>query len=227
MKYDYLLFDVDGTVLSFEAAEKAALSKIYREFFGAALSDNDIKTYSGINAVYWQKLERGEIEKARLLVQRFEDFFAVMGVSADAAAFNARYQSELGETIVFCDDSINILKSLKGKCALAAVSNGTQEAQRRKLSKSGLDKVFDYIFISDEVGIEKPNRGFFDAVFREMGIADTSKALIIGDSRTSDIQGGINAGIDTCLYNPEGKPGKIQPVYEIRDLHEVVGIING
>lgn len=224
MKYKYLLFDVDGTVLSFEAAEKAALTKVWQEFFACGLTDEDIRQYSVINSAYWLKLENGEISKPALLVARFEDFFARMGQPAEKAeAFNARYQSELGETIVFCDDSISLLKKLRGECVIAAVSNGTQEAQRKKLSKSGLDRVFDYIFISDEMGVEKPNKGFFDIVFEKMGIKDPGEVLIIGDSLTSDIRGGINAGIDTCHYNPAGKAGApgITPVYTIKNLWEI------
>jgi len=225
MKYKYLLFDIDGTILNFEAAEKAGLRKAYREFGCGELTDADIKTYSAINAGYWQKLENGEIEKSRLLTERFRDFFTLMGKPTDRLdEFNARYHQELSETIVFNDDAYELLIRLKQRYILAAVTNGTVNVQRRKLSKSGLDEVFgENVFISDLIGVEKPDKAFFDVVFRDLGIIDRSEALIIGDSLTSDIRGGINAGIDTCRYNPDGKPVKdgIQPTYDIRDLRDL------
>lgn len=230
MKYKYLLWDIDGTVLDFAAAEKEGLKRTCRILGWKEFTDEQIARYSAINDIYWQLLEKNQIEKGVLLVKRFEDFFAELSLSvSEAARFNAIYQQELGETYVFCDDCEGILKGLKGKCLQAAVSNGTKEAQRKKLAKSGLDRVFDYIFISDEMGVEKPNKGFFDTVFAVMGISDPKEALIIGDSLTSDIKGGINCGIDTCHYNPKGKPGRadIVPKYEIRSLQnikEVLGI---
>lgn len=224
MKYKYLLWDIDGTVLDFEHSEREGIKQTWRESGWGELTDADVSRYSAINAVYWQMLERNEIGKRELLVRRFEDFFKEMGAPVnEAERFNARYQFLLGEIYAFCDDSKTVLEALKGRYVLAAVSNGTKEAQYAKLKNTGLDRVFDHVFISDELGIEKPNAGFFDIAFEKMGVTDRENALIIGDSLTSDIQGGINAGIDTCLYNPARKANTtgISPVYEISDLRMI------
>ena len=227
-RYKYLLWDLDGTLLDFAAAEKTAIKTLFKKYEFGDCSDEMIAGYSKINRKYWEALERNEIEKPRVLVGRFEDFFAQEGLDPlKAHAFNSDYQLALGDTIVFCDDSFEIVSELKGKYIQCGITNGTKIAQDKKLSASGFDKLLDYIFISEELGYEKPNKGFFDAVIKETGITDLSEALVIGDSLTSDIKGGNDYGIDTCWYNPTGKAKKIpeHTTYEIRDLHEIYELI--
>jgi len=226
--YKYLLWDIDGTVLNFKAAESAAIKKLFVQFGLGTCTDEMLSRYSAINGRWWQAMERGEVTKPQLLTGRFREFFAGEGIDpAVAEAFNEAYLPALGDYIVFCDDSCNILKQLKGRYVLAAVTNGTEIAQNKKLSASGLDKLFDAVFISGVVGYEKPDRRFFEVVFDRLGIKDPAEAIIIGDSLTSDIQGGHNMGIDTCWYAPSGRmPDHGEPPkYIIRDLHQVLDII--
>lgn len=149
-----------------------------------------------------------------------------LDVSA-APAFNEAYQQALGDTIVYCDDSYQIIDSLRGKVKQYVVSNGTIVAQEKKLRLSGLGALMDGIFLSEELGVEKPNKAFFDKIFEEIGDIDRDAMLIVGDSLTSDIRGGNNAGIRTCWYNP-GHEVPIEGVhvdYEIADLHEVYDLL--
>lgn len=219
-----ILWDVDGTLLDFIAAEKAAIKTLFKEFNLGECSDEMIKRYSEINKTYWQRLERGEITKQEVLVGRFKEFFASEGLDSSVAEdFNSLYQLRLGDTIVYHDDSLEIIRSLRGRARQYVVSNGTVEAQSKKLHLSGLGELMDGIFLSEHIGIEKPNIEFFDRVFEEIETADRSRVMIVGDSLTSDIQGGNNAGIITCWYNPQGDkaPDKYRIDYEISDLHQI------
>lgn len=228
-QYKYLLWDIDGTVLDFNAAEKAAIKTLFAEFGFGECSDEMISEYSAINVKYWQAMERGEITKPQVLIGRFREFFKLKGLPLEfAEKFNSRYQVTLGDTIVFLDDSYNILCRLKDKYTLAAITNGTKDAQTKKLSRSSLDQVFDYIFISEDLGVEKPGKAFFDTALSTMNIQDRTEVLIIGDSLTSDIRGGVVSGIDTCWYNPRHAQNTSgEPVtYEISDLHEINDILN-
>lgn len=219
-----ILWDVDGTLLNFLAAEKAAIRSLFEEYHLGVCSDEMLKRYSSINKNYWEMLERGEIEKKALLVGRFRDFFEKEGIDSSLAAeFNEKYQLRLGDTIVYCDDSLEIVKSLRGKVKQYVVSNGTVIAQTKKLRLSGLGELMDGIFLSEELGVEKPSVRFFDQVFAKIGPVDRSEVMIVGDSLTGDIRGGNNAGILTCWYNPEGTAAKeeVRIDHEIRDLHEV------
>lgn len=219
-----ILWDVDGTLLNFLAAEKAAIRSLFEEYHLGVCSDEMLKRYSLINKNYWEMLERGEIEKKALLVGRFRDFFEKEGIDSSLAAeFNEKYQLRLGDTIVYCDDSLEIVKSLRGKVKQYVVSNGTVIAQTKKLRLSGLGELMDGIFLSEELGVEKPSVRFFDQVFAKIGPVDRSEVMIVGDSLTGDIRGGNNAGILTCWYNPEGTAAKeaVRIDHEIRDLHEV------
>lgn len=219
-----ILWDVDGTLLNFLAAEKAAIRSLFEEYHLGVYSDEMLKRYSSINKNYWEMLERGEIEKKALLVGRFRDFFEKEGIDSSLAAeFNEKYQLRLGDTIVYCDDSLEIVKSLRGKVKQYVVSNGTVIAQTKKLRLSGLGELMDGIFLSEELGVEKPSVRFFDQVFAKIGPVDRSEVMIVGDSLTGDIRGGNNAGILTCWYNPEGTAAKeaVRIDHEIRDLHEV------
>ena len=140
-----------------------------------------------------------------------------------AEAFNERYQLCLGDTIVFRDDSYEIVKSLRGKVKQYVVSNGTVVAQEKKLRLSGLGELMDGIFLSEALGVEKPNVEFFDRMFENIDPVEKDQVLIVGDSLTSDIRGGNNAGIKTCWYNPNHKEryADVKIDYEIADLHEV------
>ena len=200
-----ILWDVDGTLLDFHAAEKQAL-KTSMETFGLPSPDDEmIARYSAINKKYWEALERGEMTKQQILEGRFCEFFRTEGLGCpDAAAFNDNYQMELGETICFVDNAYTLLSELKGQVKQYAVTNGTYVAQSRKLKKSGLDQIFDGLFISDLIGAEKPSSEFFDYVFQNIGEYEKEEILIVGDSLTSDIQGGNNAGIRSCWYTPKG-----------------------
>lgn len=223
-----ILWDVDGTLLNFLAAEKAAIRSLFEEYHLGVCSDEMLKRYSSINKNYWEMLERGEIEKKALLVGRFRDFFEKEGIDSSLAAeFNEKYQLRLGDTIVYCDDSLEIVKSLRGKVKQYVVSNGTVIAQTKKLRLSGLGELMDGIFLSEELGVEKPSVRFFDQIFAKIGPVDRSEVMIVGDSLTGDIRGGNNAGILTCWYNPEGTAAKeaVRIDHEIKDLHEVYGFL--
>lgn len=227
-RFDILLWDVDGTLLDFIAAEKAAVQTLFREFGLGECTDEMVKRYSRINKEYWERLERGELSKPEILVRRFADFFASEGLDASKAPeFNEQYQVRLGDTVVFCDDSYELLSSLRGRVKQYAVSNGTVVAQTRKLRRSGFDRLLDGVFLSEELGYEKPATEFFDRVFAAIGEPDRERVLIVGDSLTSDITGGNRAGIRTCWYNPKGEPNltAAHADYEIRDLHGILDII--
>ena len=203
-----ILWDVDGTLLDFLAAEKAAIRTLFAEFGFGECTDEAIARYSKINRRYWEKLENGELTKPEVLVGRFREFFETEGLDVTAApAFNERYQVCLGDTIVFRDDSYEIVKSLRGRVKQYVVSNGTVLAQTKKLRLSGL---------------------FFDQVFEAIEETDRKKILIVGDSLTSDIRGGNLAQIVTCWYNPNGQ--KADSTYridaQIQDLQEVIPLLS-
>ena len=227
--YKFLLWDIDGTVLDFLAAEACAVRALFKKYNLGVCSDDMLKQYSAINVKYWNILERNEMTKPQILVERFREFFGLNGIDVSIAErFNEEYQVALGDYIVFVDKAKEILFSQKGKYILAAVTNGTRVAQEKKLRVSGLDKIFDGIFISECVGTEKPNKEYFDYVFEKLGITDKSQVLLIGDSLTSDMKGGATAGVDTCWFNPEHKPNTlgIPVTYEIDDLAEIERIVN-
>ncbi len=226
-----LLWDIDATILNFEAAEKVALRMGFERMNMGECSDEMIQRYIKINRRYWEALERGEITKPEVLVGRYREFFETEGLPVEnAEEFNEHYQTDLGETICFNDEANVLLPELAGEYKQYVVSNGTKVAQDKKLDRSGLRDVFDAIFISEEVGAEKPSPIFFEAVLKQAaadGITDKQEMLIIGDSLTSDIRGGNNAGIPTVWYNPAGKPNTegVQVDYEIRNLNEIRQIL--
>ena len=223
-----ILWDVDGTLLDFAAAESAAIRSLFREYGLGDCSQSMLQRYSIINRSYWERLERGEIRKQEVLIGRFRDFFREEGIDLSLAPeFDEKYQLRLGDTIVYCDDSLEIVRSLRGRVRQYVVSNGTVAAQTKKLRGSGLGEQMDGIFLSEQLGAEKPAAGFFDQVFSALGPVDKRKIMIVGDSLTSDICGGMHAGIVTCWYNPHGAPAseRYPADYEIRDLHEIYRLL--
>lgn len=223
-----ILWDIDGTLLNFKKAEHASIKKCFEVFGLGECTDEMIARYSVINDGYWKRLERGEISKAQVLRGRFEEFFALEKIDfSDVDGFNREYQFRLGDNVFFNDDGYEIVKSLKGNILQYAVTNGTATAQERKLAKSGLGELFDGVFISEKLGAEKPDTAFFNAVWSNIGSYKKDEVIIIGDSLTSDMQGGSNAGILCGWYNPDGKPMPQQPAihYDMRKLSDVFEIL--
>ena len=227
-RFDVILWDMDGTLLDFAAAEAAAVKSLFPEFGLGTCTDGMLARYSAINKTYWERLERGEMTKPQILVGRFAEFFRGEGLDESAAApFNDAYQLRLGDTIVFRDHSRELVAALRGRVLQYVVSNGTVAAQTKKLRRSGFDRLVDGVFLSEELGWEKPAREFFDRVFQAIGDWDRDRVLIVGDSLTSDIAGGNRAGIRTCWYNPEGLPNTTgaRVDFQLRDLGELPALL--
>lgn len=227
-KIKAVLWDIDGTLLDFGKSEKNAVRKCFSVFGLGECTDEMLARYSAINKKYWKRLENGELTKKQVLVGRFDEFFRNEGLPSEVVtAFNDEYQRRLGDYVCFFRYGRQITSYLQGKVKQYAVTNGTFIAQERKLKKSGLENILDGIFISEKVGFEKPNIRFFNAVFDKIGSYDQGEVIIIGDSLTSDMRGGNNAGILCCWYNRSGTLNTegVKIDYEIKSLDRVKDII--
>ncbi len=229
-----IFWDIDNTLLNFYEAEKAAIRSCFKVLNLGECTDAMLTEYSAINKQYWLRLERGELTKQDVLLGRFKEFFHAYGLPEDQAApFNDIYQVKLGDTVVYMENSYELLTKLKEKgYRQYAATNGTIVAQNKKLAGSGFDKILNGKFISDELGADKPSAAFFDRVFESLGDIDRGECIIVGDSLTSDIKGANNAGIKGCWYNPWGLENRTDsvPDYEIAhlwDLEKILETING
>ena len=235
-KYDFLLWDVDGTLLDFSYSARNSLRKCLEDI-SVVPTEEMIDRYEVINDGWWKRLERGEVTKSQLLTGRFEDFFREYGIACpDLPNFLKAYQTSLGLIYRYIEEagetSLAICKRLQEMgYHQYAVTNGVTVTQEMKLGLSGFTEVFEKLFISEQLGAPKPQREFFDACFEELKQRhesfDKTKVLIIGDSLTSDIKGGANAGIHTCWYHPreDGQSGTPEVTYEIRSLGEIFEIV--
>ncbi len=226
MKYDIYLFDADDTLYDYDRAEEYALARTFA-CNGLAYSDEVRAKYRVINAGLWRQFERGEVAKSELVVLRFARLFGEIGVAGDPSAFNARYLVELGNGSFLIDGAYEVCKVLceAGK-KIYIVTNGVSLTQKTRVARSPIEPFISGLFVSEEVGFQKPQREYFDHVFANIPPVEKSKILIVGDSLTSDIQGGAGAGIDTCWFNGRGKenPGGIEPTYEITRLSEIASL---
>lgn len=228
MYYQAVLWDVDGTLLDFGKSERHGIFECMKEFGIEAFDDDMLKRYAKVNRMCWEALERGEMTKQEVLVGRFIRFFEQEGIKcSDVEAFNDAYQKKLGETFFENEDSLSLCRKWHGKIKQCVVTNGTVEAQRAKLRNSGLEQYMDGIFISDEIGVEKPGIGFFNPVLDLLKEIPPERILIVGDSLTSDMRGGNNAGLTCCWYNPKGEKNQkeIRVDYEIAHLWDVDKIL--
>ena len=218
----YLFFDIDDTLFDFKRSEKFALSRTL-EAFGIEPSDEMISLYSRINRSQWEALERGEVTREVILFRRYELFFRELGVEADPKAAQKMYEKQLSQTYYYLPGAEALLEKLQGKYKIFLASNGTAIVQDGRIALSGIAKYADDIFISEKIGYNKPRREFFDICFERIEGFDKEYAIMIGDSLSSDILGGINAGIKTCLYNPHNLPARddIKPDFEVKSLDEI------
>lgn len=226
MKYDVVLWDMDGTLLNYKVAQKEALTQVFRTIH-RPLTEEMRDLFSCINDSYWKKLELGEITREELLIERFCVFFEKIGIAdINIEEVCRQYEEVLGNVYDYIQDSLDLCTTLKPKCRQYIVTNGISSVQRKKLQLSGFKDCVEDCFVSEEVGAEKPDQAFFDYVFQHIPNLDKERTIIVGDSLTSDIKGGKVAGIKTCYFNPDRKPvpEEYKPDYDIDHLWDVLQI---
>ncbi len=224
--YRILLLDLDDTILDFHKAERIAIRRTL-EAVGIPPTDQVCARYSFHNKCCWERLERGEISRPALMVERFRLLIEELALEADPALAAEIYPKMLAQGHYFLPGALEALERLSKKYRLFLVSNGNASVQAGRLKSADISRFFEGIFISELVGADKPAKGFFDRVFAQIPDLDRAKALIVGDSLTSDIRGGNNAGIATCWINPKGLPRRpdIPVDYELKSLAELPALL--
>lgn len=221
-----ILFDLDDTLFDFHKAEKIAIEKTLK-IAGVVPSKDLLSKYSRVNLSQWKLLELGRLTRDEVKLRRFQLFFEENGIDFPAKKAAATYEQLLGIGHYFIDGAENIIQELYGRYRLYIVSNGTLSVQTSRIKSSGIAKYFDNIFISEEIGYNKPDRKFFDACFGQIKDFKHDETIIVGDSLSSDIKGGINCGITTVWFNPNHALNNtdIKPSHEIDSLESLLSVL--
>lgn len=224
--YEIILFDLDNTLFDFDIDQKKAYYGAI-DSIGYILDDRMYKKYCEINEFMWHMLNDGMMGLEEVFVRRHERFFDIYGIDYSPKDFDNLLTLHFQKTGTTIKGVIELLEKLKYYYVLVVASNGPKDQQYHRLKNSGLMDYFEKIFISEEVGYNKPELEFYQNIFDSMNVYDKSKYLMVGDSISSDILGGINAGIDTCWYNPKRKSKRlrISPTYEIQNISKVGDIL--
>lgn len=225
-KYNCIMMDIDNTLLDFDAAERKALLETLQQF-SLPCDEAAISRYHEINSSLWGELNKGKIRRDKLVVERFDRFVKEIGAAAKATELNRAYTEHLATHADVIPGAEEALQELAEVATMIAVSNGTESVERGRLKLSGFEKYFDDIFISEAVGVSKPNPKIFQMAMRKLGIEHSDKVLVVGDSLSADIQGGVNAGLDTCWVNMNGVENEsgLTPTYEVKALSELYPIV--
>lgn len=220
--YRYILFDADNTLFDFDKAQRLSFNEVLNHY-GYQYSDQIFNQYETINQNLWHQFELGLIEKRVVQERRFLDFFSILGIKVDGAYADSVYQENLSKQSWLMPNAEKICKDLSQHATLVIVTNGVGKTQRLRIANSKIAKLISFIIVSEDVGYSKPNINFFIETFKVVGCRKTDSILIVGDSIESDIQGGINVGIDTCWYNPSGKqtPIDLSINYIISNLNQL------
>lgn len=223
---EFLFLDLDDTILDFHKAERIALSKTLRDF-GAEPTDDVLNLYHRINREHWERLERGELTREEVQVGRYRTLFRELGMEIDAVAATRAYERNLGIGHYFLPGAQEAVDCLARKYRLFIASNGTASVQHSRLTSAGLYRYFEKVFISQDIGYNKPAKEFFDGCFAQIPGFAPEKALMVGDSLTSDILGGINSGMRTCWINPAHSPARpdIQPDFELESITQLEALL--
>lgn len=216
---EYIFFDLDDTLFDFRATEAISLCDTLRHF-GIEPNDAIVTRYAVINRSRWELLEIGKLTRDEVKTSRFQILFDELGLSCDPVAVTTYYEGCLARLPIFVDGAKELLDTLYGKYRLYLASNGQLKVQMGRLGSAGILHYFESLFLSEQIGFVKPQKEFFDHAFATIKDFDPTKAIILGDSLTSDIRGGLNAGILTCWFNPHrvAEREDIRPHFTIEDL---------
>ena len=226
--FEFLFLDLDDTILDFQKAEHIALSKTLKEF-GLEPTEAVLKRYNLINKAHWEALERKELTREQVLVGRFQTLFEEMGITVEPVQVARDYEDNLSVGHWFLPGAEEAVERLSKKYKLYLASNGTAKVQAGRLKSANISRFFAEVFVSQELGANKPSPEYFEKCFARIPDFDKSRAIIVGDSLTSDILGGQNAGIATCWVNPHHKEGRadIRVDYEIQALSQLEDLLEG
>ena len=221
MNYSHILLDLDGTVFDFFYAEKKAFFKLCHKFSIDA-NDDMYEFYKKVNAQRWKDYELGLYPKNEIVLLRFEDFFKKYNIHADSSVFNDCYMQFLTQSTKLFEGAFDSLQEIKSKYVLAAVTNANPKVQAQKLKMTGIDKIFDKVFISEEIGAPKPKKEFFDAVFNYYTTINKNRFLVVGDSLSADIKGACQSGLDSVWIKTDQEfSGDYKPTYIIDNINEL------
>jgi 2-haloacid dehalogenase len=228
MNYTTLLFDVDDTLLDFQLTEENALQKLFQEQ-GVKMTPELKVSYKALNHQLWREFEEGKRTRDEVTNERFSLFFQQLGQEVDGVALENSYRQYLNQGHDLLGNSREIIADLAKKADLYVVTNGVSKTQYQRLGDAKLTDYFKDIFVSEDTGYQKPMKEYFDYVFARIPNVDRNKTVIIGDSLTSDIKGGQQAGIDQIWLQPETakEDALIQPTYKIKRLEEIYSILEG
>jgi len=226
MKYTALLLDADDTLLDFKSAEKHALAEAF-DSLGLPYGDGIFDVYHRVNDALWKAYERKEIEKSAIRVGRFRDLFAETGMKGDPEILADEYVEKLSMQGQMIPGARDFLEKLQGKFELFAITNGIKSVQESRFAEADINKYFDGVFISETVGVGKPDKRYFDFVLAAAKEKDPAKLLVIGDSPTSDVKGAQNAGLNCVWFDPHGAdyPLDTPPTFTARSYDEILNIL--
>lgn len=225
-KYRTILLDADGTIFDFDACEREAL-RLALVKNGYMYNEDILRLYSGINLALWKRYEKGEVDRNFVIYERFRLLYEELGIQEDGVCLEDDYQEILGSQHFYIEDAPEVLEYLYKRYDLYVVTNGVTTTQLSRFKGSGADKYMKRIFVSEETGFQKPMKEYFDYCFNRIDNISLPETVIIGDSLSSDIKGGNNAGIDTCWFNPMAAVNntKARADIEIRRLKELMDIL--
>lgn len=226
MRYDTVLFDADMTLWDFEASERCALGEVTR-WLGVTPNPEMERYYHEVNDALWHRFNLKQVTREELTSRRFAAYLDFLGISGDPLEVNHRYEQALANYSIMLPGAEEMCRTLARYCTLYIITNGLHTAQTGRFSKSPIRPYIKQMFISQDMGCQKPEKIYFDKVFAAIGPVDKARTVIVGDSLTSDIQGGLNAGLDTIWYNPGRQPADpaIPATWEADTMDRVVEII--
>jgi len=224
--YDIVLLDADMTIWDFEASERCAMEDLLTRI-DVAISDEILAFYHKINSELWHAFDLKQVTREELSYIRFKRLLEYVGREGDPLEMNDYYQNRLGEHSIMLPGAEEMCRRLAERCTLYILTNGMHAAQVGRFEKSPIKQYIRDMFISQDMGCQKPDKEYYDKVFAVIGLTDKSRAVMVGDSLTSDVQGGINGGVDTIWYNPKAKPANpgIVPTYTAYDMDQIVDYV--
>ncbi len=224
MRIKTVFIDIDNTLLDFNLSAAQSIRMAFKDC-GLTFTENVVSTFRQVNDGLWREIEKKKITREELHAVRFDMVFEKLGIVYDGRVIEKKFLENLNYCAVPVDGALDIVKYLSAKYTLCTATNAYYNQQIMRLTSAGILPYISKGFVSEKIGVSKPDVKFFTACLEGVAPIPASECVMIGDSVSADIDGAKKCGMHTVWFDHDGVGGDGGAEYAVRSLGEIESIL--